>query len=90
MDDLAKYVDRLVRINFASRVSQIDGALDAIAKTKLLREFDRQVARGKNMATGANSLDQVAAIMREHLRLHCSHNIGAAQIDLLRCCWSFG
>jgi len=42
VNDLAKNVDWLVGENFARRVRQVDRALDAVAKTKFLRQPDLQ------------------------------------------------
>jgi len=41
-------------------------------------------AGGKHAAIGADALDEFAAIMRQHLGLHGLHDVGAAEVYLLR------
>ena len=84
VDDLAENIDRLLGKDLARGIGQVNGALDAVAEAELLGELDGQVAGGKDMPAGADALDQVAAIMREDLRLHRRHDIRAAEVDLLR------
>ena len=84
VDDFAEDVDRLAGKDLAGGIGQVNGALDAVAKAEFLGQLDGQIAGRKHMAAGANALDQVAAIMREHLGLHGRHDIGAAEVDFLR------
>ena len=84
VDDFAEQKNTTIGISPARRISEIDGAFDAITKPKFLRQLYGQVAGRKNVSVGADPFDQVAAVMREDLGLHSSHNIGPAQIDLLR------
>jgi len=86
VDDLAQEINRFGwRKDFAGGVSQVDGALDAVAKPEFLGQFDRQQAVGReDMALGADAVDQVAAVMREDLGLDGFHDIGPAQIYFLR------
>ena len=84
MDDLAENIDRLQREDFASGIGQVDRPLDAITETELLGKLDGQVARREDTAAAPNALDQVTAVMREDLGLNRRHDIGTAEIDLLR------
>ena len=84
VNDLAENIDRLLGKDLARGVSQVNGPLDAIAKAELLGELDGQIAGRKDMAAGANPLDQVAAIMRQDLGLNRRHDIRAAKVDFLR------
>ena len=76
-------IDRLVGKDLAGGVGQVNGPLDAVAEAELLGELDGQVARRKHMPAGPNALDQVAAIMRQHLGLNRRHDIGTAEVDFL-------
>ena len=89
MNDFAQKKNPPVGISPARRVGEVNRALDAVAKAEFLGEFDREVAGGEHVAVGANALDDFAAIMRKHLRLHGLHDVGPAKVDFLgdrRCC----
>ncbi|KAF5408385.1 MAG: hypothetical protein Udaeo2_14780 [Candidatus Udaeobacter sp.] len=49
--------------NFASRIREVDRALDAVAKTKLFRQAHRSVAHGNGAARAAHLLDNIASIV---------------------------
>ena len=68
----------------AGGIGQVDGALDPVAKAKFLGQLDGQVPCREDMAVGADPLHQVAAVMREHLRLHGLHDVRPAEVDFLR------
>ena len=65
VNDFAEQKNAAFGIGFARGISQIDGALDAVAKAEFLRQFDGQIAGGKDVAVGADALDQFAAVMRQ-------------------------
>ena len=84
MNDFAEQVNRFVRRKkFPGRVGEVNGAFDAVAKAEFLRELDGEVAGGEHVAVGADAFDELAAIMREDLRLHGFHDIGPAEVDFL-------
>ena len=66
---------------FFGGVGEVNRALDAVAETEFLRELDGEFAGGKHAAAGADAFDQFAAIVREHLRLHRLHDVGAPEVD---------
>ena len=85
VDDFAEQVDGFLgRETAAGGVGEVNGALNAVAKAELLREFDGQAGCGKFVAAGADALDECAAVMRLHLRLHGGHDVGSAEVDFLR------
>ena len=90
VDDLAEDINRLIGKDLAGGVGQVNGPLDAVAEAEFLGQLDGQIAGREHMAAGANALDQVAAIMRQHLGLDRRHDIRAAEIDLLRRRGRFG
>ena len=83
MDDFAEQKNPPVRIRAPGGVGEIDRAFDAVAEAEFLRQLDGEVARGKHVAAGANALDQLAAIVREHLGLDSFHDVRSAQVDFL-------
>ena len=83
MNDFAQEKDAPFGISAAGGVSEIDGAFDAIAKAEFLGQFDRQIAGRKDVAAGADALDQFAPVMGKDLGLHRSHDVGPPQIDFL-------
>ena len=85
VDDFAQQVDGLLgRERAAGRVGEVNRAFNAIAKAELLRELDGQAGGGELVAACADALDQRAPIVRLHLGLHRRHDVGAAEVDLLR------
>src|SRR5208282_5045423 len=88
MDDFAEQINGRVRRDlgemFFGGVGEVNRALDAVAEAEFLRELDGEFAGGKHAAARADALDQFAAIMSEHLRLHRFHDVGPAKVDFLR------
>ena len=63
-EDLAEDIERLVRVDLASRVGQIDGPLDAVTKAKFLCQLHGQLAiRGQHAAIRPNFIDQATSVM---------------------------
>ena len=81
VNDFAEEKNPAVLENLASRISQIDGAFDAIAKAEFLREADGGVSRLKNSALRSDFFNELAAVVGLHLGLHMGHNLGGADID---------
>ena len=54
-----------------------------IHHSELLGELNGQIAGRKHVAVGADPLDEVTPIMRQHLCLHRGHDIRAAEVDFL-------
>ena len=83
VNDLADDEEPAIFENFARGVGEIDGALDAVTKTKLLGQPHGRVAHRNNSALPPHFIDNVAAIMRLDLLLHRRHHVGRAQVYLL-------
>ena len=69
---------------FPRGVSEIDRALDAVAKAELLRQPHRDVADGQDAAVAPDLVDDVAAVVRFDLLLHSRHHLRRAEVHLLR------
>ena len=69
---------------FLRGVGHVDGAFDAVTKAEFLGQFDGETIGLEHAAVGADALDEFAAVMRKHLCLHGFHDIGPAQVNLLR------
>ena len=76
--------------NFARSIRKIDGALDAVAKTELLRQPHSGVADRDDSTSSAHFIDNVAAIMRFDLLLHRRHYIWRTEVHLLACSCAAG
>jgi hypothetical protein len=83
VNDFAEQENAPVGIRAARRVGQVYRPFDPVTKAELLGQPNGQLAGGKNMTTGANLLDQFAAVMRQNLRLHRRHDVGPPQVHLL-------
>ena len=83
MNDLADNEKPAILENLARGIGEIDRALDAVAKTELLRQAHRRVADGNDSARAAHLLDDIAAIMRFDLFLHGRHHLRRAQVYFL-------
>ena len=88
VNDFAEEIDRRVGRDlgkiFLGGVGEVNRTLDAVTKAEFLREFDGELARGQDAATGANAFHQFAAVMGEDLRLHRFHDVRTAKVDFLR------
>ena len=76
--------------NLARCIGEIDRALDTVAKPKLFRQAHRGVAHGNDSTRAPHFFYNVAAVMRLHLFLHRSHDVGCAQVDFLARCRATG
>ena len=88
MDNLPKQIDggigrRFGKIFFGS-VSEVNGALDAVAKTEFLGEFDGNPVGADDTPIGANAFNQFTPIMRKHLGGDRLHDVGPAEVDFMR------
>ena len=83
VNDLADDEEPAILENLARRVSQIDRALDAVAKAELLRQPHRDIAARQNAAGAPDLVHDVAAVMRFDLLLHGGHYFRRAQVHLL-------
>src|SRR5207249_10180650 len=63
VNDFADDEEAAVLKNFARGVGEIDGALDAVAESKLLGQPHRHITNGNDAAVTANSIDHIAAVM---------------------------
>ena len=63
VNDFADDEEATVLKNFAGGIGEIDGALDAVTKSKLLGQSHRHIADGNNPAVAPNPLDDIAAVM---------------------------
>jgi hypothetical protein len=89
VNDLAQQENSPVRIRPPRGVGQVYRPLHPVTKTELLRQLDGHVPRRQNMPVRANPLDQLAAVVRQHLGLHRRHNVRTAQVHFLRGRWGF-
>jgi hypothetical protein len=85
VNDFADNKEPAIFENLACGVSEINRALDTVAKAKFFRQAHRGVPHGDDSTRPAHFIDNVAAVVRLHLLLHCSHHVGCAQIDFLAC-----
>src|SRR6059058_3000577 len=83
MDDFADDEETAVLENLSRGVSEVDGALDAIAKAELLRQADGHAADRDQAASATDLIDDVAPVMGLDLLLHGCHHRRGAEIDLL-------
>ena len=83
MNDFADDEEAAVFENFARGVSEIDRALDAVAKTKLLRQPHRRFADFDDSALSTHFVDNIAAVMLLDLLLHRGHDVRRAQVHFL-------
>ena len=83
--DFTQNIERFVGENLQSSVGQINTTLYAVAKTELLRELDGQSPGfAGNFTGGTQTIDQITAVMRKHLRFDLLHDIRSPKIDALR------
>ena len=80
MNDLADNEEPAVLENFMRGVSEIDRALDAVTKSKLLRQSHRDIADADQTAAAPNLVHDLAEIVRLDLLLHRRHHVGRAQV----------
>src|SRR5438034_7931725 len=83
MNDFADNEKPAIFENFARSISEIDRALDPVAKAELFRQTHGGIAHGNNSASPAHLLHNVAAIMRFDLLLHRGHYIRGAEVHFL-------
>ena len=83
MNDLADDEKAAILENLARGVGEIDRALDAVTKTKLLGQPHGQVADRDDPAVAPDLFDDVAAVMRLDLFLHCRHDLRGAEVDFV-------
>src|SRR5207249_8659646 len=83
MNDFADNKKLAIFENLASSISEIDRALDPIAKAELFRQAHCGIAHGNDSTRPAHFIDNVAAIMRFDLLLHRSHYIRGAEVHFL-------
>jgi hypothetical protein len=66
MNDFAEKINGRIGRNFGKiffgGVSQVDGALDAVAKAEFLRQFYREIIGREDAAMGADAFDQFRAL----------------------------
>ena len=63
VNDLAEDEEAAVREDLGRGVGEVDGALDAVAKAELLREFHRDVPRRERAAFRAQLFHHLAAVV---------------------------
>src|SRR5437764_15277127 len=63
VNDFADDEEAAVRENFAGGVGEIDGALDTVTKSKLLRQSHGHITDGNDAAVASNPIDHIAAVM---------------------------
>ena len=85
VDDLADNKEPAIFENLARGIGQIDRALDAVTKAKLLGQPHGCISHGNHSTGATHFVDNVATVMRFDLFLHRGHHVGCAQIDLLAC-----
>src|ERR1051326_2838492 len=83
MDDFANDEEATILENFARGVGEIDRALDAVTKTKLLGQSQHQVAGRDDSAVPADLVDDVAAIMRLDLFLNAGHYLRSTEVEFV-------
>src|SRR5712692_654649 len=83
MNDFANNEEALIFKNLARGISEIDRALDAVAKPELFCEPHCSFTGSDDSSGTPNFVNDVAAIMRLHLFLHRGHYVGRAQIHFL-------
>ena len=83
VDDFADEEEVAIGKDLAGGVSEIDSALDAVAKTELLGQAHGQVTKGGNAAGGAQTLDHRTVIVRFDGGLHFFHDLRGAEVDSL-------
>src|SRR6266852_2297004 len=69
--------------NLVRCVREVDGALDAVAETKLLGQAHGGVPDGNHSADAADFFDNITAIVRLDLLLHGRHHVRRAQVHFL-------
>ena len=82
MNNLADNEEPPVLKNLARGVSQIDRALDAVAKAELLGQPHSCITYGNDPPGAPHFFDDIATIMRLDLLLHRGHHVRRAEIDL--------
>lgn len=64
---------------FSGGVSQVNRALDAVAKAKFFGQADGELlAGGEDVSVGAEVVDNVASVVGDDLRLHFFHDFWAS------------
>ena len=87
VNDLAEDEETAIRENLRRSVGEIDGALDPIAKTELLREPHRDAPHAQRAAIRTDAFHHFTAIVLLHLRLYGRHDIRRAEIYSLGWRW---
>ena len=75
VDDLPDQEESCLWENFPRRVSEIDGPLNAVAESELLREADSGGPDPENGSLSADPLDETAMVMVLDLLLHTGHDL---------------
>ena len=83
VNDFADNKEPAIFENLACGISEINRALNTVAKAELFRQAHSGVAHGDDSTSPAHFIDNVAAVVRFHLLLHRSHHVWRAQINLL-------
>ena len=83
VNDFADNKEPAIFENLACGISEINRALNTVAKAKLFRQAHRGVAHGDDASRPAHFIDNVAAVVGFHLLLHRSHHVRRAQIHFL-------
>ena len=87
MDNFTHNKQTAILENLARGVCEIDRALNAVAKAKLLCQADGGISHGNNSAGASNLFDDIASVMRLDLLLHGRHHVWRAQVHpLARSC----
>ena len=81
VNDFTQKKNPLVGKNLPCRIGQIDGPLNAVAKTEFLCQSDSRVPDLKHPALRPDLFHQFAAIVFFNLCLHMGHDIRRADID---------
>ena len=81
VDDFAEDVEAFALEDFGGGVSEVDGALDAVAEAELFGEFDGDSGGGEGASAGAEAVHDFAAVVGFDLGHHLGHHLRCSQVD---------